>query len=81
MDRVVLSGPIPPGRRQGSASKSVAYGRTGPTLICLMKYALFSLPIHAGCGKEARAFLEQLERERKSLYAASEQRLGITREL
>jgi len=46
-----------------------------------MEYALFSLPIRSGCGQDARAFLEQLEWERKSQYAASEQRLGITKEL
>lgn len=46
-----------------------------------MQYALLSLPIHTGCSPEARAFLEQLEWERKSQYAASEQRLGITKEL
>jgi hypothetical protein len=46
-----------------------------------MQYALFSLQIRSGCGQDARAFLEQLEWERKSQYAASEQRLGITKEL
>ena len=46
-----------------------------------MQYALFSLPIHTGCGQDARAFLEQLEWERKTQYAASERRLGITKEL
>ncbi len=46
-----------------------------------MQYALFALPIAADKTAAARAFLQQLERERKSEYAASEQRLGITKEV
>ena len=42
---------------------------------------MFSLPIGSGCAQEARALLQQLEWGRKSQYAASEQRLGITKEL
>ena len=46
-----------------------------------MQYALFALPIVSGKAEAARAFLQQLERERKSQYAASEQRLEITKEV
>jgi hypothetical protein len=46
-----------------------------------MEYALFALPIHAGQVEAARGFLQDLERERKGEYAASEQRLGITKEV
>lgn len=46
-----------------------------------MEYALFALPIYGGKSAAARTFLAKLETERKSAYAASEQRLGITREL
>ena len=46
-----------------------------------MEYALFALPIHSDRAEAARAFLQELERERKSQYAASEQRLGITKEV
>jgi hypothetical protein len=46
-----------------------------------MEYALFALPIQSGKTDAARAFLEQLEGEWKSKYAASEQRLGITKEV
>jgi len=46
-----------------------------------MQYALFALPIAPDKGEAARAFVQQLERERKSEYAASEQRLGITKEV
>jgi hypothetical protein len=46
-----------------------------------IEYALFALPIHGGKSAAARTFLRSLEAERKSDYAASEQRLGITREL
>ncbi len=46
-----------------------------------MQYALFSLPIQSGQTEAARAFLTELESGRKSQYAASEQRLGITREV
>ena len=46
-----------------------------------MEYALFALPIESGETDAARAFLQQLDGERKSQYAASEQRLGITKEV
>jgi hypothetical protein len=46
-----------------------------------MQHALFALPIHAGKSDAARAFLKDLETGRKADYAASEQRLGITKEL
>jgi hypothetical protein len=46
-----------------------------------MEYALFALPIHDGKTAAARAFLQNLESERKADYAASEQRLGITKEV
>jgi hypothetical protein len=46
-----------------------------------MEYALFALPIQAGKTEAARAFLQALEHERKNDYAASEQRLGITKEV
>ena len=46
-----------------------------------MEYALFALPIHEGRADAARAFLQNLEQDRKADYAASEQRLGITKEV
>ena len=46
-----------------------------------MEYALFALPIHSDRTEAARAFLYELEGERKSQYAVSEQRLGITKEV
>src|SRR5262245_33243901 len=46
-----------------------------------VEYALFSLPIQSGKSAGARRFLEELERQRKAEYAASEQRLGITKEV
>jgi hypothetical protein len=46
-----------------------------------VEYALFALPIHDGKSAAARAFMQDLERERKADYAASEQRLGITKEV
>jgi hypothetical protein len=46
-----------------------------------MQYALFALPITSGKTETARAFLQQLEGERKGDYAASEQRLRITKEV
>jgi hypothetical protein len=46
-----------------------------------MQYALFALPIQAGKADAARAFLQELEGTRKSEYAASEQRLKITKEV
>jgi hypothetical protein len=49
--------------------------------IPIMEYALFALPIQSGKSDAARAFLNKLETERKSDYGASEQRLGITKEV
>src|SRR5574341_2062878 len=46
-----------------------------------MEYALFSLPIGSGKTDVARRFLQDLEGSRKQAYAASEQRLGITKEV
>jgi hypothetical protein len=46
-----------------------------------MEYALFALPIQSGKSDAARAFLNKLETERKSDYGASEQKLGITKEV
>jgi hypothetical protein len=47
-----------------------------------MENALFALPIQSGKTDTARAFLQQqLEGERRSQYAASEKRLGITKEV
>ena len=46
-----------------------------------MQYALFALPIQAGQTDAARAFLQELEGARKNEYAASEQRLQITKEV
>jgi hypothetical protein len=46
-----------------------------------VEYALFALPISDGKAAAARAFLQDLERQRKSDYAASEERLGITKEV
>lgn len=46
-----------------------------------MEYALFALPIQSGKTEAARAFQQELEGERKSHYAASERRLGITKEV
>jgi hypothetical protein len=46
-----------------------------------MQYALFALPIQVGQTDAARAFLGELEGERKSQYAASERRLRITKEV
>jgi len=46
-----------------------------------VEYALFSLPIKPGKNPAARRFLEELEQQRKADYAASEERLGITKEV
>jgi len=46
-----------------------------------VEYALFALPIHDGKAAAARTFLQDLEQERKADYVASEQRLGITKEV
>ncbi len=47
----------------------------------MMQYALFALPIASDRSEAARAFLGELEGERKSQYMSSEQRLGITKEV
>ena len=46
-----------------------------------MEYALFALPIQSGKTDAARAFLRELENERKGQYTESERRLGITKEV
>ena len=46
-----------------------------------MDQTLFALPILAGKTAAARAFLAELEGGRKGQYAASERRLGLTREV
>ena len=46
-----------------------------------MEYALFALPIQSGKSDAARSFLRELEGGRKADYAASEKRLGITKEV
>ena len=46
-----------------------------------MEYALFALPIVEGKSAAAHVFLQDLEQMRKSDYAASEARLGITKEV
>jgi hypothetical protein len=46
-----------------------------------MGQTLFALPILPGQADAARAFLTELEGERKAQYAASERRLGLTREV
>jgi hypothetical protein len=46
-----------------------------------MEYALFALPIQADQSDAARDFLRELEIDRKAEYDASEQRLGITKEV
>ena len=46
-----------------------------------MDQTLFALPILGGHTDDARAFLRELEGERKGQYAASERRLGLTREI
>jgi len=46
-----------------------------------MEYALFALPIQSGKTAPARSFLQELESARKNDYAASEKRLGITKEV
>jgi hypothetical protein len=47
----------------------------------LVEYALFALPIRSGKTDAARAFQRELEGARKAQYAASEQRLAITKEV
>src|SRR4051812_44168669 len=46
-----------------------------------MEYALFALPIQPGKSASARGFLTELDGSRQKDYAASERRLGITKEL
>jgi hypothetical protein len=46
-----------------------------------VEYALFSLPIQPGQDEAARSFLSELDQQRQVDYAASEQRLGITKEI
>ena len=46
-----------------------------------MDCTCFALPLLAGKGDAARAFLRDLEGEHKTAYAASEQRLGLTKEV
>lgn len=46
-----------------------------------MDQTLFALPIISGKTDAARAFLRELEGERKGQYAASEGRLELTREV
>ena len=46
-----------------------------------MDQTLFALPILAGRTEDARAFLRELEGARKGEYAASERRLGLTKEV
>jgi hypothetical protein len=46
-----------------------------------MEYGLFALPIQSGKTDAARAFQRELEGARKAQYAASEQRLAITKEV
>jgi hypothetical protein len=46
-----------------------------------VNHALFALPILPGQTQAGRAFLRELEGERKPQYAASEQRLGLVREV
>ena len=46
-----------------------------------MDRTCFALPIRTGQTDTARAFLQELEAQRKDQYAASEQRLGITTEV
>jgi hypothetical protein len=46
-----------------------------------MDQTIFALPILPGQSAAARAFLTELEGPRKSQYAASEQRLGLTKEV
>jgi len=46
-----------------------------------VEHALFALPIQPGKSDAARAFLRELEGGRRADYAASEIRLGITKEV
>jgi hypothetical protein len=46
-----------------------------------MDHIGFALPIQPGKNAEARAFLTELDGPRKEHYAASERKIGITKEL
>jgi hypothetical protein len=46
-----------------------------------MDQTLFAWPILPGQSEAAHTFLQELEGERKRQYAASEQRLGLTKEV
>jgi hypothetical protein len=46
-----------------------------------MDQTLFALPIRPGQADAARAFLGELEGGRRAQYAASERRLGLTKEV
>ncbi len=41
----------------------------------------FALPVQSGKSADARAFMTELEGARKGQYAASERKIGITKEL
>ena len=45
-----------------------------------MDRVCFALPVLEGKTEDARAFFEELETQRKGAYAASEQRINITKE-
>ncbi|MCA1723116.1 MAG: hypothetical protein LC748_02445 [Thermomicrobia bacterium] len=47
----------------------------------VMDHIGFALPVQPGKGADARAFLTELEGTRKEQYAASERKIGITKEL
>ncbi len=46
-----------------------------------MDHIGFALPVQPGKSADARAFLTELDGPRKGQYAASEQKIGITKEL
>ncbi|MHB8647619.1 MAG: hypothetical protein ACYDAR_17700 [Thermomicrobiales bacterium] len=46
-----------------------------------MDHIGFALPVQPGKSADARAFLTELEGSRKEQYAASERKIGITKEL
>jgi hypothetical protein len=45
-----------------------------------MDRVCFALPVLEGKTEDARAFFKELETQRKSAYAASEERINITKE-
>src|SRR5215204_5117748 len=55
--------------------------RKGSMRRATMDQTLFALPILPGKAEAARAFLTELEGPRQGQYAASEQRLGLTKEV